>query len=199
MSYRTPQLVEFWAHNQHLGICMCLLNRSAIANHASSMTRLTSHGSLSTTTIPTLVPLTHPSPPAYCPPSQHCTTTTMPSTRPKVDATWHWPMRTKTRQGGWGNTCRNTMSPTQTSWKGRRCFRQDQVSKNPPLSPTTTCSGITSRCHIADSDMATKWMMWHEGRTTTTNHGHSQRRSSMMRQPPRQTKMLDNNMIMTPD
>ena len=54
MGYRTPWLVEFWAHNRHLGIFVHLPNRLAIADHAS-VTHLTSGNnpptsSLSTTT-----------------------------------------------------------------------------------------------------------------------------------------------------
>ena len=59
MGYRTPWSVEFWAHNWHLGIFVCLRNRSAIANHAS-VTPLTSQNnpcasSLSTTTTTSMI------------------------------------------------------------------------------------------------------------------------------------------------
>ncbi|KIJ99129.1 hypothetical protein K443DRAFT_8635 [Laccaria amethystina LaAM-08-1] len=68
------------------------------------------------------------------------------------------------------------MSPTQTSrnGQGNRVFGK-------------------TRCHVAVSNMATKRTTWHEGQMTTSNHGHSQRHSSVMRRPPRWMKMADND------
>jgi hypothetical protein len=154
-----------------------LLNRSAIANHVSSVTRLTAHSSPSTTIIP------HSS--TYRPPIHH-RHTTIPLPMTQRDNCQRGPKRA----GEDEVSQRHVTNPNEPERSTRRGFRQDQVSKPPPLA---ACSRSRYRYHVAVSNVATKWMTWHEGRTTTTNHGPSQRRSSVMRRPPRWTKMADNN------